>query len=90
MAAEYSRELSAKVFAGQSRVAGLGYWVDGRPGFALRRELVDAQGNSKGLLDGGQQKALQTDRVVLRAGPPDEIALVRWISWITRSRRSER
>ncbi len=79
MAAEYSRELSAKVFAGQSRVAGLGFWVGGRPGFALRRELVDAQGNSKGFLERGQQKALQTDRVVLRAGPPDEIAVVRWI-----------
>ncbi|MET4479632.1 recombinase family protein [Bradyrhizobium sp. F1.13.3] len=79
MAAETSRDQSAKVFAGQSRIAALGYWVGGRPGFALRRELVDAQGKSKGLLERGQQKALQNDRVVLRVGPPDEIAAVRWI-----------
>jgi DNA invertase Pin-like site-specific DNA recombinase len=79
MAAEYSRELSGKVFAGQSRVARLGFWVGGQPGFALRRELIDAKGNSKGLLERGQQKWLQTDRVVLRAGPAEEIATVRWI-----------
>ncbi|TWI61324.1 DNA invertase Pin-like site-specific DNA recombinase [Bradyrhizobium huanghuaihaiense] len=79
MAAEDSRNQSAKVFAGQSRIAGLGYWVGGRPGFALRRELIDATGKSRGFLEHGQQKALQTDRVLLRAGPPDEIAIVRWI-----------
>jgi DNA invertase Pin-like site-specific DNA recombinase len=79
MAAEDSRNQSAKVFAGQSRLAGLGYWVGGRPGFGLRRELLDARGKSRGFLDGGQWKALQNERVVLRAGPPDEIAVVRWI-----------
>ncbi|MBR0855689.1 recombinase family protein [Bradyrhizobium liaoningense] len=79
MAAEYSRELSAKVFAGQSRVAGLGFWVGGEPGFALRRELVDAKGNSKGQLQRGHQKAIQSDRVLLRPGPAAEVAIVRWI-----------
>jgi len=79
MAAEYSRELSGKVFAGQSRVARMGFWVGGQPGFALLRELVDAKGNSKGLLKHGQQKWLQTDRVILRAGPPEAIATVRWM-----------
>ncbi|MBR0693255.1 recombinase family protein [Bradyrhizobium lablabi] len=79
MAAEYSRELSEKVFAGQSRIARLGFWVGGQPGFGLRRELVDAKGNRKSLLEHGQQKALQTDRVVLRAGPANEIEIVRWI-----------
>jgi len=79
MEAEDSRNQSEKVFAGQSRIAGLGYWVGGRPGFALRRELIDAAGKSRGFLEHGQQKALQTDRVLLRAGPPDEIAIVRWI-----------
>ncbi|WP_439398311.1 recombinase family protein [Bradyrhizobium sp. PMVTL-01] len=79
MAAETSRDQSAKVFAGQSRIAGLGYWVGGRPGFGLRRELIDSTGKSRGFLETGQQKTLQTDRVLLRAGPPDEIAIVRWI-----------
>ena len=79
MAAEFSRELSEKVFAGQSRVAGLGFWVGGQPGFALRRELIDAKGNSKGFLETGQHKWVHSDRVVLRAGRADEIATVRWI-----------
>jgi len=79
MAAEDSRNQSAKVFAGQSRIAGLGYWVGGRPGYGLRRELMDANGKSRGLLEFGQWKAMQNERVVLRAGPPGEIAIVRWI-----------
>ncbi|RXT48744.1 recombinase family protein [Bradyrhizobium betae] len=79
MAAEDSRNQSAKVFAGQSRIAGLGYWVGGQPGYALRRELFDAMGNSRGLLQPGQWKALQNERVALRPGPPDEIAIVQWI-----------
>ena len=50
MAAEYSRELSVKVHAGQSRVASLGYRVGGPIGFGLRRELVDDAQRSKGQL----------------------------------------
>ncbi|MBR0986063.1 recombinase family protein [Bradyrhizobium liaoningense] len=79
MAAEVSRDQSAKVFAGHCRIVGLGYRVGGVPGFALRRELIDGSGRSRGFLERGQQKALQTDRVVLRAGSPEEIAIVRWI-----------
>lgn len=79
MAAEMSRDQSAKVFAGHCRIVGLGYRVGGVPGFALRRELIDGSGKSRGFLERGQHKALQTDRVVLRAGPPEEIAIVRWI-----------
>src|SRR6266496_5970307 len=41
MAAEYSRELSVKVHAGQSPIAGLGYPVVGPLTFGLRSELVD-------------------------------------------------
>lgn len=41
MAAEYSRELSAKVYAGQCRFARLGYKPCGCAGYALVRELVD-------------------------------------------------
>ena len=79
MAAEMSREQSAKVFAGHCRIMGLGYRVGGRLGFGLRRELIDITGKSRGFLERGQNKALQTDRVVLRAGSPDEIAIVRRI-----------
>ncbi|WP_374438589.1 recombinase family protein [Pseudomonas panipatensis] len=79
MAGEYSRELSVKVFAGQSRLIELGYRQGGPAGFGLRRQLIDASGAPKGVLDQGQQKSIQTDRIVLIPGPDQEIEAVQWI-----------
>jgi DNA invertase Pin-like site-specific DNA recombinase len=79
MAAEYSRELSVKVHAGQSRIAGLGYRVGGPIGYGLRRELVDETQRSKGTLAKGERKALQTDRVRVHLGSDEEAKIVRWI-----------
>jgi len=76
MAAEYSRELSNKVFIGQCRLIQLGYRQGGMAGYGLRRMLVDIQGNEKGILAHGEQKSLQTDRVVLTPGPKDEVETV--------------
>ena len=76
MAGEYSRELSAKVFAGQCRLIELGYRQGGAAGYGLRRMLVDQQGHAKGVLTHGEQKSLQTDRVVLVPGPPEEVVTV--------------
>lgn len=77
MAGEYSRELSAKVFAGQCRLITLGYRQGGPAGYGLRRQLIDEHGAPKGLLERGEQKSLQTDRVVLTPGPPEEVEVVR-------------
>ena len=41
MAGEYSRELSAKVFAGQCRLIELGFRQGGPAGYGLRRVLID-------------------------------------------------
>lgn len=79
MAAEYSRELSVKVFAGQCRLIELGYRQGGAPGFGLRRELRDEHGRPKGLLGPGEHKSIQTDRVVLVPGPSEEVGIVRWM-----------
>ena len=79
MAGEYSRELSQKVFAGQSRLIELGYRQGGAPGFGLRRMLIDEAGNMKGILSRGEHKSIQTDRVTLVPGPEDEIAIVNQI-----------
>jgi DNA invertase Pin-like site-specific DNA recombinase len=79
MAAEFSRELSVKVHAGQSRVASLGYRVGGPLAFSLRRELVGEDQRSKGWLEKGDRKSLQTDRVRLRLGSQKEAEIVRWI-----------
>jgi len=79
MAAEFSRELGVKVHAGHCRIAGLGYRVGGSLTFGLGREMVDENRHSKGRLMKGEYKALKTDRVRLKLGSDEEMALVRWI-----------
>ena len=79
MAGEYSRELSSKVFKGQCKLIQLGFRQGGPAGFGLRRMLLDLTGTPKGLLKRGEQKSLQTDRVVLTPGPDEEVAIVREI-----------
>src|SRR5258708_10090940 len=76
MAAEYSRELSVKVFAGQSRLTELGFRQGGVAGCGLRRLLVDSTGKPKGILKRGEEKSIATDRVVLTPGPKEEIEIV--------------
>ena len=64
MAGEYSRELSAKVFAGQSRLIELGFRQGGPAGYGLRRVLIDQNGSIKTELTRGEHKSLQTDCVM--------------------------
>jgi DNA invertase Pin-like site-specific DNA recombinase len=79
MAGEYSRELSSKVFQGACRLIQLGFKQGGAAGFGLRRMLIDQGGQQKTMLKIGEQKSLQTDRVVLVPGPEAEVKVVRWI-----------
>jgi DNA invertase Pin-like site-specific DNA recombinase len=79
MAAEFSRELSVKVHTGHCRIAGLGFRVGGPLTFGLRRELVGENRRSKGWLERGERKALQTDRVRVCPGSKEQVAIVRWI-----------
>jgi DNA invertase Pin-like site-specific DNA recombinase len=79
MAGEYSRELSTKVFQGACRLIQLGFKQGGTAGYGLRRMLVDQAGQPKATLAVGEHKSLQTDRVVLVPGPPEEIKVVRWV-----------
>lgn len=91
MAAEYSRELSVKVFAGQANLIRRGYRQGGAAGFGLRRLLVDVNGESKGELGRGEHKSIATDRVILVPGPPDEVAVVREVYRLfTDAEKSER
>jgi DNA invertase Pin-like site-specific DNA recombinase len=91
MAAEYSRELSVKVFAGQANLIRRGYRQGGAAGFGLRRLLVDVNGESKGELGRGEHKSIATDRVILVPGPPGEVAVVREVYRLfTDAEKSER
>ncbi|WP_422917637.1 recombinase family protein [Pseudomonas viridiflava] len=79
MAGEYSRELSQKVFAGQCRLVEKGFHQGGPAGYGLRRALIDDKNEFKAELSRGQQKSIQTDRVILIPGPQTEIEVVQRI-----------
>jgi DNA invertase Pin-like site-specific DNA recombinase len=78
-AADFSRQLSKKVFLGQCRVATLGRWRGGPAGYGLRRMLVSENGKPKMMLKYGQRKNLKTEHVVLVRGPDSEIRIVQKI-----------
>ena len=79
MAAEYSRELSAKVFAGQCRLTELGFRQGGTAGYGFRRLLIDQHGKPKSVLQRREQKSISTDRVVLIPGPREEVEVIQEI-----------
>lgn len=85
MAGEYSRELSAKVFAAQSNFTLMGFKQGGAAGYGLRRVALDAAGNPRAELRPGERKVAQTDRVVLGLGPSNEARVVHAIyDWYLR------
>lgn len=91
MAAEFSRELSTKVFIGQCRLVKLGFHQGGRAGYGLRRQLVSETGEVKGELKRGDRKGLHADRVVLIRGPTSEIRVIRSVfKWYAVDHLSER
>jgi DNA invertase Pin-like site-specific DNA recombinase len=76
MAAEYSRELSEKVRVSKRGRTVEGWWPVGPPALGLRRQVVDAFGRSREILEDGQRKEVRDHRVTLTPGPEAEVALV--------------
>lgn len=76
MAGEFSRELSAKVFAGQCKIVSKGFFIGSSAGFGLRRCLVDEGGTKRVELTAGQRKSISTERVILVPGPVVEISTI--------------
>lgn len=79
MAAEYSRELSAKVFTAQVRLVRDGFAMGGRAAYGLSRMLVEASGKPRFVLKPGERKSIATDRVRIVLGPAKEVSIVRWM-----------
>jgi len=79
MAAEYSAQLSRTVRHAKRRNAEQGFWQGGEPGYGLRRCVVDAAGKPLSVLQRGEPKPLQSQRLILVPGPPEEVAVVRRI-----------
>jgi len=77
MAAEYSRDLSEKVFAAQARFIEMGFKQGGHAGYGLRRLALKACGTPRAILEYGESKISATDRVVLVWGPDHEVTTVR-------------
>lgn len=90
MAAEYSRVLSQKVYAGQCNLIRLGFRQGGRAGIGLRRQLIDKDGKPKGFLRVGERKSIATDRVLLVPGSHREVSIVRCIFRLYVDRRLSR
>lgn len=84
-AADFSLELSMKVFAGQCRMIRLGYKSGGAAIYGLSRLLLDSGGTPVCVLNMGEWKAIQNQRVVYAPGPPEEIEIVnlifRWYAY---------
>lgn len=78
-AAEDSRVKSAKVVAGQTRLAKQGFKQGGPAGYGFRRVSLEKGGKVRRELAAGERKSALTDRVGLVPGPANEIAIVRQI-----------
>jgi hypothetical protein len=78
-AAQYSRELSDKVWRGCVKIAEQGYWAGGPPPYGLQRLLLDEKREPLHVLQPGQRKGIQNQRVTLVEGSPEEVATIRRI-----------
>uniref|UniRef100_UPI00254791A1 recombinase family protein n=1 Tax=Dongia deserti TaxID=2268030 RepID=UPI00254791A1 len=79
MAAEYSRELSVKVFQGLRNLAERGFDQGGVAPYGLKHILVDHQGGTIRDMPSGARKALTTDHKVLAPSLPAEVKVVKEI-----------
>lgn len=68
-AAQYSRELSDKVWRGCVKIAEQGYLAGGKPPYGLSRLLLDEKREPLHVLEAGQHKGIQNQRVTLTEGP---------------------
>lgn len=90
-AAEYSRELSGKVLYAQLLQAKIGHKLGGSRRFGFERVLVDEHDRPIQILEKGQTKALNNQRVVYAIGQAEEVKVIRDIfTWYTRDRMSIR
>lgn len=78
-AAQYSKELSDKVWRGCAKISEQGYWAGGPPPYGLKRLLLDERRNPVGVLDAGQRKSIQNQRITLVAGAEDKATVIRRI-----------
>jgi DNA invertase Pin-like site-specific DNA recombinase len=79
MAAEYSREMGARVFAAAKKLAEHGFKQGGQSAYGLRRMMISGEGHQLRLLGIGERKNVRTDRVIFVPGREEEVECVREI-----------
>jgi DNA invertase Pin-like site-specific DNA recombinase len=90
-AAEYSRELSGKVFNGCKKVAEQGYRPGGIPPYGLCRLLLNEVREPVQILKPGERKSIQNQRVTLTPGDEKEVKIIRRIfTEFAKGRRQEK
>lgn len=75
-AAQYSKELSDKVWRGCAKISEQGYWAGGPPPYGLQRMLLDEARRPLHPLEDGQRKSIQNQRVTLTAAESEEAEVV--------------
>ena len=75
-AAQYSKELSDKVWRGCAKISEQGYWAGGSPPYGLQRLLLDESRKPVHPLEPGQRKSIQNQRVTLTPRESDEARVV--------------
>lgn len=78
-AAQYSRELSDKVFRGCAKIAEQGFRGGGIPPYGFHRLLLNEAHRPVQVLKPGERKSIQNQRVTLTPGNSKEVAVVRRI-----------
>ena len=78
-AAQYSKELSDKVWRGCVKIAEQGYWAGGVPPYGMQRLLLDETREPVHVLEPGQRKSIQNQRVTLVQGDPAQVAIIQRI-----------
>lgn len=78
-AAQYSKELSDKVFRGCVKISQQGYWAGGKPPYGFRRLLLDETRKPVQHLAAGQRKSIQNQRVTLAPGDERQVSVVQRI-----------
>lgn len=75
-AAQYSKELSDKVWRGCVKISEQGYWAGGPPPYGLERMLLDESRHPLHILQAGQRKSIQNQRVTLSVSESEEARIV--------------